>query len=77
MYRGVMFNGTEDWCKIWSKATTAFKNGMRNLVNFHKLKNNDFFLEIKMVELNQNKMSKNKIHQMHCKKIYFTSEISE
>ena len=31
---------------------------MRNLANFPKLKNNDFILESKMVELNQNKNSK-------------------
>ena len=31
---------------------------MRNLANFHKLKNSDFILESKMAELNQNKNSK-------------------
>ena len=35
------------------------KNGMRNLANFHRLKNSDFILESKMMELNQNKNSKN------------------
>ena len=28
---------------------------MRNLANFHRLKNSDFILESKMAELNQNK----------------------
>ena len=37
------------------KLTCVFKNGMRNLTNFHRLKNSDFTLESKMVELNQNK----------------------
>ena len=36
----------------------AFKNDMRNLANFHRLKNSDFILESKMVELNKNKNSK-------------------
>ena len=37
------------------KLTCTFKNDMRNLVNFHRLKNSDFMLESKMAELNQNK----------------------
>ena len=36
--------------------TCAFKNDMKNLVNFPK--NSDFILESKMAELNQNKNSK-------------------
>ena len=36
IYRGVMFNGTEYWCKIWRKTDFAFKNDMRNLANFHQ-----------------------------------------
>ena len=38
--------------------TCAFKNDIKNLTNFHRLKNSDFILEIKMVELNKNKNSK-------------------
>ena len=41
--------------KFEGKLTCAFKNDMRNLVNFHMLKNSDFVLESKMAELNQNK----------------------
>ena len=37
--------------------TCAFKS-MRNLANFHRLKNRDFVLESKMTELNQNKNSR-------------------
>ena len=44
--------------KFEGKLTCAFKNDMRNLVNFHRLKNSDFMLESKMAELNQNKNSK-------------------
>ena len=40
------------------KLTYAFKNEMKNLANFHRLKNSDFILESKMAELNQNKNSK-------------------
>ena len=35
-----------------------FQNDMRNLANFHRLKNSYFIIESKMVELNQHKNSK-------------------
>ena len=38
--------------------TCAFKNDLRNLANFHRLKNRDFVLESKTMELNQNKNSR-------------------
>ena len=41
--------------KFEGKLTCAFKNEMRNLANFHRLKNSDFILESKMAELNKNK----------------------
>ena len=44
--------------KFEEELTCAFKNNMRNLENFHRLKNIDFVLESKMPELNQNKNSK-------------------
>ena len=44
--------------KLERKLTCTFKNDMRNLVNFYRLKNSAFILESKMVELNQNKNSK-------------------
>ena len=44
--------------KFEGELTCAFKNDMKNLVNFHRLKNSDFILENKMAELNQNKNSK-------------------
>ena len=44
-YKGVMFDGTEDWCKIWKKLTCAFKNDIWNLANFHRLKNLGSFIE--------------------------------
>ena len=44
--------------KFEGKLTCAFKNDIRNLANFHSLKNSDFNLESKMAELNQNKNSK-------------------
>ena len=44
--------------KFEGKLTCTFKNGIRNLANFHRLKNDDFIVESKMVELNQNKNSK-------------------
>ena len=36
----------------------AFKNDMRNLANFYRLKNSDSILKSRMVELNQNQNSK-------------------
>ena len=44
--------------KYEGKLTFAFKNDIRNLANFYSLKNSDFILESKIVELNQNKNSK-------------------
>ena len=41
--------------KFEEKLACAFKNDMKN---FHRLKNSNFILEGKMVELNQNKNSK-------------------
>ena len=53
-----MFDGTEIDAKFEGKLTCAFQNDVRNLANFHSLKNSDFILESKMAELNQNKNSK-------------------
>ena len=57
-YRGVIFHDTKSDIKFEVKLTCAFKNDMRNLANFHRLKISDFILESKMSELNQNKNSK-------------------
>ena len=38
-YRGVMFKGSGDWCKILRKTDLSFKNDMSNLADFHRLKN--------------------------------------
>ena len=44
--------------KFEGKLTCAFKNGMTELVHFHRLKNSEFILESKSAELYQNKNSK-------------------
>ena len=44
--------------KFEGKLTFASKNDMKNMANFHRLKNSDFILESKMAELNQNQNSK-------------------
>ena len=44
--------------KFEGKLNCDFKNDMRNLANFHMLKNSDFILESKMAELNKNENSK-------------------
>ena len=40
--------------KFEGKLACAFKNHMRNLGNFYRMKNSNFILENKMAELNQN-----------------------
>ena len=44
--------------KFEGKLTCAFKNDMKNLANFHRLKNSNLILESQMAELIQNKNSK-------------------
>ena len=44
--------------KLEGKLTCASKNNLRNLANFHWLKNSSFFLESEIAELNLNKNSK-------------------
>ena len=39
------------------KLTCAFKTNLRNLANFHRLKNSAFILKSKMGEQNKNKNS--------------------
>ena len=48
--------------KFEGKLTCGLKNDVRNLANFHRLKNGDFILESKIAELIQN----NQIDQVHC-----------
>ena len=56
-YRGVMFDGTEEWCKIWMKTKLCFQKwGIWQIIK--DWKNSDIILESKMGELNQNKTSK-------------------
>ena len=43
---------------VEGKLTYVFNNDIKNLANFHNLKNSDFILESKMAELNPNKNSK-------------------
>ena len=57
--------------------TCAFKNDMRNLENFHRLENDNFILESKMAELNENKNSKQPDRLDAVSKLYFTLEINE
>ena len=56
-------NGKRDYAltinaKFERKLTCAFKNNMKNLANFQRLKNCDVILESKMATLNQNENSK-------------------
>ena len=49
-----MFDGTEDWCKIWRETDVCFQKWHNEFSKFGRLKKSDFILEIKMPELNQN-----------------------
>ena len=44
--------------KFEGKLTCDFKNDMKNLANVHRLKNSNFILENKVLELNQIENSK-------------------
>ena len=39
--------------KVEGKLTDFFKSNMKNVANFHRLKNSDFILESEMVEKGQ------------------------
>ena len=41
-----MFDGTEDWCKIWRKTDLCFLK-----IFVYRLKNSEFILESKIAEL--------------------------
>ena len=63
--------------KFEGKLTCACKE-LKNLANFHRLKNSNFILESKMAELNQNKNSYITTRSTRCSvKLYFTLEINE
>ena len=63
--------------KFEGKLTCAFQIDIRNLASFHRLKNNDFILESKMAELNQNKDLKQQDRPDAVRKLYFTLGINE
>ena len=72
-----MFDGNEDWCKIWRKTVLCFQKWQEEFGNFHKLKNSEFILESKMAELSQKKNSKQHHQPEAVRKLYFTLEINE
>ena len=76
---GVMFDDTEDWCKIWRNTDLCFQKWHEEFwqIFVQRLENSDFFLESKMVELNQNKNSKQTHRPVALWKLYFTLEINE
>ena len=73
-YMEVVFVGTEDWCKIWRKTNLCFPKWHDKFGKLSQAENSDFILENKMVELYQNKNSKqpdlpDRIYQMHWNKM--------
>ena len=63
--------------KFEGKLPRSLENDIKNLANFHRLKNSDFILESKMVELNQNKNSKQQDKLYAVRSLCFTLEINE
>ena len=63
--------------KFEGKLTCPLQNDMRNLANFHRLKNSDFILESKIAELNRNKKSKQLDRPDAVRKLYFTLEVNQ
>ena len=57
MYRFCLMT-LKNYAKFEKKLSCCFKIDMRNLANFYKLKISDFIFKSEMVELNQNKNSK-------------------
>ena len=81
-YRGVMFDGTAYWCKIWRKNDMCFLKWHEEFgriwqIFVHRLKNSTFILEGKKAELNQNQNSKQPDLPDAVWKLYFTFEINE
>ena len=56
--------------KFKRKLACGFQNDMRNLADFHRLKNSHFILESKMAELNRNKKLKQLDQQDAVRKLY-------
>ena len=75
----VMFDDTEDWCKIWRNTDLCFQKWHEEFgkFSFRGWKSSILFLESKMVELNQNKNSKQPDLPVALWKLYFTLEINE
>ena len=63
--------------KFEGKVTCAFKVDMKNLANFHRLKNSDFILESKMGQINKNKNSKQSDWPDAVWKLYFILKVNE
>ena len=57
--------------KYEEKLTRTSKNNIKNLGNFHRLKNSDFVLESKMAKLNQNQNLKQQDWTDAVWKLYF------
>ena len=53
-----MFDGTEHWYNIWRKTGFSFQKWHEKFDKFSQVEKKYFILESKIVELNQNKSSK-------------------
>ena len=71
-YRGVMFDSTQNWCKISRKTNLCFFKMTWRIwqIFVYRMKNSDFILECKIVELNQNKNSRQPDRPDAVRKLY-------
>ena len=80
---GDIFDGTEDWCKMWRKTDLFFQWWIWQVtwwqwqIFVHRLKNSDFMWEREMVELNQNKNSRQPDRTDAVWKLCLTFEMNE
>ena len=74
-----MFDWTEDWWKIWGTTDLYFPKWHEEFGKFSQAekKKNDFILESKMAELNQNKNLKQIDQPDAVKRNYFTLYVNE
>ena len=72
-----MFDGTEDWCKIWRKTGFELSKMTWGIWQIFTGWKNRYILESKLVELNQNEYSKQWDPPDAVWKFYFTLKINE
>ena len=70
-YRGVMFDGTEDWCKIWRKTDLCFLKWHEEFGKFSFIgwKIAISFMKTKWWNIIKTKIQNNQIDQIQCENV--------